>query len=1150
MPDVVGSAVISISPDLEGFAEALQAALASPLADAASQVGDSTTEMSDTAKVAGEDAATSIGDSFSSLGETIVGVAIGSILASAFEDGSKQAIEALETIKDFLPELGEMFQETFNQISIATGDTGPALDNMKGQFNDVFGSLPADAKGVGRALTDTNTVLGLSGGAAEESAKHLLSFSNIAGGDASANVDKMTKLFKLFGTGAEDQAGQMDHLLRISQQTNVPLADLVGQVGNFAPKFKAAGFSIDEVASMTAKLTENGVQVGPVMMGMNRYVGQLEKSGQNGKAGLTAAFDSIKNLDEAAGNAMAIKDFGPRAGPLLADQLRQGNLAIDDMVKSVQAGGDTVEGAEARTLTWQDRLGMLTDQLKLKLEPIATAVFNGMGTAVEAVTPIITHLADLVHLWLSPAFVNLMVAVQPIWDLLGRIRDAMYGVVGVMGEGKSLIDLVAGAFTALGVPTDQIDQITAATGLFTDAWDKASAVIGPVSDMIVETWTRIKDAFSEVMAQNPGAFLAGIATVLAVTVGPVLVLIAGFLWNIVGAMAAFVFGVLAIPLAIGALVVVLVLAYNHFQTFHDIVTAVFTYLRDNALMVLNQIPDKLREITPFIEQVRDTFTDLWKKVQPALEGLMDSLRPLFKWLTENPAVIVAALMPIIPIFLLMWTHIQQITAVVGPLIAILGDLIGNTLANLINVIRGVIDIVTGLFTLDWNKVGKGIYEVASAILDFLGNIGGHLLDLLDVILPKLGEWFLQLAGNIPGWVATAGLALLGALGRLLANLPGWLLTALTALGDVLLAGLHAAWDYLVANGPSILMSFLTWIGNIEIWVLQQLGNLGVMLLGWAKGAFDWVVSSAGTILAGLLSWIAGIPKMLVNLLFGQIDFLIVVFAGAIKWVVDHGPEIISGILNFFGSLPEKIGNAIGNLGDFIHQHVIIPMAEWLVNNWPSVRQRILEFIAKLPGQIVDSLSGLKDNILGWLKGAFDWVVQNAPGIISGLIGFFSGLPGKIFDAIKSGLGAAAGGILGLAKDLWNAIAGFANENLIDPIKNHEFPVIGKVFDFLPELPKFAEGAVVDKATLGIFGEAGREALIPLENPRRAIEVSKEAGLDKLLAAQTATPAPQPVVQVYMEVSQDTTPEHAHTIGTIAGGAAAKVLGIDAAVHTG
>jgi hypothetical protein len=41
---------------------------------------------------------------------------------------------------------------------------------------------------------------------------------------------------------------------------------------------------------------------------------------------------------------------------------------------------------------------------------------------------------------------------------------------------------------------------------------------------------------------------------------------------------------------------------------------------------------------------------------------------------------------------------------------------------------------------------------------------------------------------------------------------------------------------------------------------------------------------------------------------------------------------------------------------------------------------------------------------------------------------------------------------------------------------------GKRFGFnLPKIPKLAEGGIIDKPTLAMVGEAGREAVVPLEN---------------------------------------------------------------------
>jgi SLT domain-containing protein len=45
---------------------------------------------------------------------------------------------------------------------------------------------------------------------------------------------------------------------------------------------------------------------------------------------------------------------------------------------------------------------------------------------------------------------------------------------------------------------------------------------------------------------------------------------------------------------------------------------------------------------------------------------------------------------------------------------------------------------------------------------------------------------------------------------------------------------------------------------------------------------------------------------------------------------------------------------------------------------------------------------------------------------------------------------------------------------------------------------YSEGGIFDRPTLGLFAEAGREALIPLTQPSRALEIMRTAGLDSLV----------------------------------------------------
>ena len=69
------------------------------------------------------------------------------------------------------------------------------------------------------------------------------------------------------------------------------------------------------------------------------------------------------------------------------------------------------------------------------------------------------------------------------------------------------------------------------------------------------------------------------------------------------------------------------------------------------------------------------------------------------------------------------------------------------------------------------------------------------------------------------------------------------------------------------------------------------------------------------------------------------------------------------------------------------------------------------------------------------------------------------------------------------------------------------------------LPGFAVGGIVDRPTVAHVGEAGPEAIVPLNNPRRAAEVMEDAGLLSIAAGMGS--ADSPTVIVYLGTEQIT-----------------------------
>lgn len=183
-------------------------------------------------------------------------------------------------------------------------------------------------------------------------------------------------------------------------------------------------------------------------------------------------------------------------------------------------------------------------------------------------------------------------------------------------------------------------------------------------------------------------------------------------------------------------------------------------------------------------------------------------------------------------------------------------------------------------------------------------------------------------------------------------------------------------------------------------------------------------------------------------------------------------------------------------------------------------------IEGLIGKISDGIADLTETVLPPLLAGIEWILDNLDwlvpvlGTVGGLIlGISAGI--KAYNAVVTAakiaqmawnlvmkanpIGLVVTAVLGLVagfKLLWDNCEGFKNfftgfvnaiitgvNAIIKGINKISFdipdwvPVIGGgKFGFnIPTIPKLAKGGVVDRATLAMIGEHGREAVVPLEN---------------------------------------------------------------------
>ena len=200
-------------------------------------------------------------------------------------------------------------------------------------------------------------------------------------------------------------------------------------------------------------------------------------------------------------------------------------------------------------------------------------------------------------------------------------------------------------------------------------------------------------------------------------------------------------------------------------------------------------------------------------------------------------------------------------------------------------------------------------------------------------------------------------------------------------------------------------------------------------------------------------------------------------------VLDIGKSIVSGIASGVADLATKVwdkisgmpGALVGKLGDWI---------EGLGN----IGSRVITYI-------VNGVTSLATAI--WNK--IDGFVTVLIGKIAGIAGDIKDIGAKIIGYIGDGLERGAGALANIVKGAINVVIDALNVGV--KAINKAIGGINKVNPFddipnIPLIPKLAKGGIVTQPTLALIGEAGPEAVVPLNKMggMGGITINIEAGL--------------------------------------------------------
>lgn len=455
----------------------------------------------------------------------------------------------------------------------------------------------------------------------------------------------------------------------------------------------------------------------------------------------------------------------------------------------------------------------------------------------------------------------------------------------------------------------------------------------------------------------------------------------------------------------------------------------------------------------------------------AIKLVADGFTVFSDWCKENKEPILALITTWQTINFLSWA--EQAGGLAGAF-----SLLGSKVSLIVG---GIKNLGLAIKALTFDKLvsfGETIYLNTLYAKDFVVNSGKTIA--------QLGKTALELGKSALAWTAHAAKMGLATAAKFAHSVATGVATA-------------ATWAFNAAL--AVLTSPITWI----IAAIAALIAIGVLLYqNW-----DTVVEFAKTAWQGLCDFISGICQAIGEFFSGLWTKLQEIFEPIGQWFGEKFQQAWDAIVNIFSGIGEWFSGVFQGAWDAI-VNIFTPIGSWFGQRWADVTSALANIGAWFTDMFQKAWTGLTNifsklglwfgerwadvtsvlaNVSSWFGNMFTSAYNAVKNAFSSIGGFFSGVWStvqsifvnagqKVGSAVGGAFRSAVNGVLGTIENVVNGFIGMINGviGMINKIPGVSLGGIGYV-----SLPRLARGGIVDSPTIAMIGEAGKEAVVPLEN---------------------------------------------------------------------
>ena len=399
-----------------------------------------------------------------------------------------------------------------------------------------------------------------------------------------------------------------------------------------------------------------------------------------------------------------------------------------------------------------------------------------------------------------------------------------------------------------------------------------------------------------------------------------------------------------------------------------------------------------------------------------------------------------------------------------------GDLVNNaktTWGNISGNVSTATSNLSTLYTQMWTDMANGIETWGQPIIDGVSGLFNSIwAEAIDPVIQIITQVWADFTGILVELWNEHGQPLIDNIGQFVVNVIALFQSIwdniLEPIITPFLQALSNAWDKylkpLVKTVGDFVMSLVN--GALEIYN-KFISPIVMWLIERLKPTFEFIGNIISTVFQGAVGVVSSVINGIIGFFTGLINFVVGVFTG--NW-----SKAWDGIKKMFSSVWNAIKGVAQASWDYI-KGIFSSVKTFFVSKWNDIKGVF--------SSVGTWFSGIFSKAWEGIKKAFSSVKSFFTGIWDSIKNIFSKVGSVIADAISGTVKKAVNTVLSLAIKIINGFIKAINLaigviNLIPGVDIDKLDLM--------EVPKLARGGIIDKPTFAMVGEAGKEAVMPLE----------------------------------------------------------------------